>query len=148
MAERRRGELTPLEIMERLSATWFPDAMGDLATAREWVQVFDDDIVLIEPESLPHGGRHQGLPAFEEVQAGMRALWDQRIEGADYWLCAQDRVALRIEIRWTARATGRTVVLPMIDLMRFRDGRIVEIEVFLHDTKVLLDTLDPLDPVD
>jgi len=136
--------LTPLEIMERLSATWFPDAMSDPATAQEWIQVFADDIVLIEPASLPHGGRHQGLNAFEAVQAGMRELWDQRIETADYWLCAEDRVTLRIVIRWTARTTGRSVVLPMIDLMRFRDGHIVEIEVFLHDTAALLDTLAPL----
>ena len=136
------SEPTPLEIMQRLSATWFPDAMAAAETAREWVQVFADDIVLVEPASLPHGGRHEGLAAFDAVQAGMRALWEQRIEAAEYWLCAEDRVALRIVIRWTAHATGRSVTLPMIDLMTFRDGRIVEIEVFLHDTAALLATLD------
>jgi ketosteroid isomerase-like protein len=50
-------------------------------------------------------------------------------------------VALRIVIRWTARATGRTVVLPMIDMIKFRDGKIVEVEVFLQDTGALIDTL-------
>lgn len=133
---------TPVEIMEQLSATWFPDAMADPATAQAWEQVFADDIVLIEPASLPHGGRHEGLVAFEAVQAGMRALWDQRIEGAEWWRCGEDRVALRIVIRWTAHATGRSVELPMIDLMTFRDGFIAEIEVFLHDTTALLTTLD------
>jgi ketosteroid isomerase-like protein len=49
---------------------------------------------------------------------------------------------LRIVIRWSARATGRSVVLPMIDLLRFRDGKVIEVEAFLHDTKALLDTLD------
>jgi ketosteroid isomerase-like protein len=29
----------------------------------------------------------------------------------------------------------------MIDLMRFRDGLIVEVEAFVADTKALLDTL-------
>ena len=71
----------------------------------------------------------------------MRALWEQQIESAEYWPCGPDRVALRIVIRWTARLTGRSVVLPMIDLIRFRQGKIVEVEVFLQDTKTLMDTL-------
>lgn len=138
--------MTPLEAMERLSATWFPDAMADPATAERWVDVFADDVVVIEPASLPHGGRHRGLDQFRALQAAMRELWDQRIEAADYWQCAEDRVTLRIVIRWTARSTGRSVVLPMVDLLRFRDGRVVEVEAFVHDTKGLLDTLEPAEP--
>ena len=134
-------EMTPLQVMERLAATWSPDAMSDPRTAERWVELFDDGVVLVEPESLPHGGRHEGLDDFRSVQAGMRELWEQRIEGAEYWQCAEDRVVLRIVIQWTARSTGRSVVLPMIDLIRFSDGKIVQIEAFVHDTKVLLDTL-------
>jgi hypothetical protein len=29
----------------------------------------------------------------------------------------------------------------MVDLIRFCDGKIVEVEAFVHDTKALLDTL-------
>lgn len=134
-------ELTPLQVMEQLAATWSPDAMSDPRTAERWVELFDGGVVLVEPESLPHGGRHEGLDDFRSVQAGMRELWEQRIEGAEYWQCAEDRVVLRIVIRWTARATGRSVVLPMVDLIRFSDGKIVQIEAFVHDTKALLDTL-------
>jgi ketosteroid isomerase-like protein len=137
-----REPLEPLEAMARLAATWFPDAMHDPRTAQSWEELLDDAVVLREPESLPHGGRHEGLAAFRSVQAGMRQLWDQRIEGAEYWQCAEDQVVLRIVIRWTARATGRSVELPMIDLIRFRGGRIVDIEVFVQDTKSLLDTLE------
>ena len=54
-----------------------------------------------------------------------------------------DLVALRIVIRWTARESGRSVIMPMIDMLRFKDGKIVEVEPFLHDTKALLDTLQP-----
>jgi ketosteroid isomerase-like protein len=71
----------------------------------------------------------------------MRAVWDQTIETTDYWECASDLVALRIVIRWTAKATGRSVVMPMVDLIRFAGGRIVQIEAFVADTKGLLDTL-------
>ena len=132
----------PMQVMEQLAATWFPDAMTDPQTTERHIEVFDDDVTVIEPTSLPHGGRHHGLAEFRELQGRMRSLWDQRIESAEYWQCADDRVVLRIVIRWTARATGRSVVLPMIDMLRFRDGKVIEVEVFLHDTKALLDTLD------
>lgn len=137
---------TPMQAMEVLAATWSPDAMGDPKTAEQWLEVFDDNVVLIEPDSLPHGGRHEGLAGFRAAQAGMRELWEQRIEGTEYWPCGADRVALRIVIRWTARATGRSVVLPMIDLMQFRDGKVVYVEAYVQDTKALLDTLHPPTP--
>jgi hypothetical protein len=134
-------ELTATQVMETLAASWKPDAMSDPVTAERWATLFAPDIVLVEPASLPHGGSHRGLPAFHTVQAAMRELWEQRIEATTYWRCAPDLFALRIVIRWTARATGRAVVLPMVDLIRISRGQITEIEVFLHDTKALVDTL-------
>lgn len=141
MTERSPFEQTPLAAMKHLEATWSPDSMGDPATTERQVDVFDDEIVVIEPISLPHGGRHEGIEEYRALQSRMGELWEQHIESAEYWQCSEDRVVLRIVISWTARATGRSVALPMIDMLRFRDGRIVEVEVFLQDTKALLDTL-------
>lgn len=127
--------------MRTLASTWSPTSMGDPETTERQMDVFDPQMTVIEPVSLPHGGHHHGRQEYRRLQARMRELWEQQIESAEYWQCADDRVALRIVIRWTARETGRSVVLPMIDLMRFRDGKIIEVEVFLQDTKALLDTL-------
>jgi ketosteroid isomerase-like protein len=128
--------------MERLAATWQPTAMSDPATAVSWTELFSPDVVLVEPPSLPHGGRHAGIEAFAAAQAGMRELWEQRIEDAAYWLCGPDRACVRIVITWTARSTGRRVTLPMIDLISFGDGAITAIEAFVFDTAALLATLD------
>ena len=76
--------LAPLEIMERLSATWYPDAMGSSSTVASWTALLSPDVVLVEPPSLPHGGVHEGLEAFGKAQAGMRELWEQRIVDATY----------------------------------------------------------------
>ncbi len=133
---------TPMAVMKRLAATWSSDSMADPHTTERQLDVFDDDVTVIEPLSLPHGGRHRGLDEYRSLQSQMRLLWDQRILATEYWSCGDDRVALRIVIRWSARATGRSVVLPMIDLIKFRAGKIVEVEAFLQDTKALLDTLD------
>jgi ketosteroid isomerase-like protein len=132
----------PLEVMKLLAATWSPTSLGDTQTTERQLEVFDDEVTVLEPDSLPHGGRHRGFDEYRSLQEKMRALWEQSIESAEYWQCADDRVALRIVIRWTARATGRSVVMPMIDMLRFKDGKIVEVEPFVHDTKALLDTLN------
>lgn len=134
--------MTPLEIMQRLSATWYPDALAAESTAASWTELFSPGVTLVEPPSLPHGGVHVGLEAFAEVQAKMRELWQQRILDAEYWQCAPDRVALRILIEWTATATGKSVTLPMIDLIEFGAGAITRVEAFLFDTAALLATLD------
>jgi ketosteroid isomerase-like protein len=135
-------EPTPLEVMAKLAGTWAPDSMGNPTTTESQLELFDENMTILEPISLPHGGRHHGIKEYRELQERMRTLWEQRIEATDYWQCGEDRVALRIVIAWTARTTGRRIVLPMIDLMKFRHGKIVEVEVFLQDTKALLDTLD------
>jgi ketosteroid isomerase-like protein len=136
--------MTPMEIMDRLATTWSPLAMTDPTTTERQLDVFADDLVVIEPDSLPQGGRHCGADEFRKLQMCMRELWEQRIEGSEYWQAAEDLVVLRIVIRWTARSTGRSAVVPMIDMLRFREGKIVEVEAWVRDTKVLLDTLEPI----
>ena len=43
---------------------------------------------------------------------------------------------------WTARATGRSATVDVVELFRVADGRIVEIRVFQQDTHALLATLE------
>lgn len=129
--------------MELLSATWTPDSMGKKETADQQVELFADNVTIIEPDSLPHGGRHEGLAAYRALQAAMSELWEQTIESTEYWPSGDERVTLRIVITWRARSTGRSATIPMIDLLRFEDGLIVEVEAFVRDTAALLATLDP-----
>jgi ketosteroid isomerase-like protein len=133
---------SPMAVMQKLAATWSSDSMGDAGATERQLDLLAEDVTIIEPLSLPHGGRHHGLDEYRSLQNQMRLLWEQQIVQTEYWPCGDDRVALRIVIRWSARATGRSVVLPMIDLITFRHGQIVEVEAFLQDTKALLDTLD------
>lgn len=100
-------EPTPLEVMAKLAGTWAPDSMGNPTTTENQLELFDENMTILEPISLPHGGRHHGVKAYRELQERMRALWEQRIEATDYWQCGEDRVALRIVIAWTARDYGK-----------------------------------------
>ena len=42
---------------------------------------------------------------------------------------------------WTAKATGRSATVDVVELFSFADGRISEIRVFPQDTHLLLATL-------
>jgi hypothetical protein len=43
---------------------------------------------------------------------------------------------------WTAKATGRSATVDVVELLSFRDDLVAEIRVFQQDTAVLLATLD------
>jgi hypothetical protein len=43
---------------------------------------------------------------------------------------------------WTAKATGRSATVDVVELFRVANGKVTEIRVFQQDVKALLDTLD------
>ena len=118
----------------------------DLTSAKSQKAMLDaytTDFELVEPPSLPHGGVHQGAEAWLKVHEVMRSLWHQKVwidEVMD--LPEHDLIVLYSTMEWTAKATGKTVRFPAVEVLRFRDARIAKIEMFLQDTKVILDTLE------
>jgi uncharacterized protein len=43
---------------------------------------------------------------------------------------------------WTAKTTGRSAAVEVVELFSFRDGKVSQIRVFQQDTHMLLGTLD------
>lgn len=108
------------------------------------VASFTEDFEVVEPPSLPHGGVHRGREAWLEMHKTMRSLWSQKVKPVHIWDVPEaDLIVLNSEMEWTANATGRTATFPAVELLHFRDGLICKVEMFLQDTKVVLDTLEP-----
>lgn len=106
------------------------------------LEAFTEDFEIIEPPSLPYGGVHKGRDAWLKMQGTMRSLFQQKVWIDHIWdLPEEDLIVLYSTMEWTANSTGRTVKFPAVELLRFRDGRIAQVELFLQDTKVILDTL-------
>jgi ketosteroid isomerase-like protein len=103
--------------------------------------LFHPDIRVQQPASLPHGGWHDGADGMAQMGAEFARHWDRtitnpRISGGADW-------ALQVtEQRFTAKATGRSVTMDVVELFAFADGRISEIRVFQHDTYAMMATLD------
>ena len=108
------------------------------------VDAFTPDYVMVEPPSLPHGGIWEGRDEWLKMNAMMRSLWDQKVVPVHVWdVPEDDLIILNSHMEWTAKTTGKTVSFPAIELLYFRDAKICKVEMFLQDTKIILDTLEP-----
>lgn len=129
-----------------LKLTQLADFENDLTSEKAQTAMLDaytDDFVLVEPPSLPHGGTHRGKEQWLKVHEIMRSLWQQKVHIEHLWEVPEDDVILlHTTMEWTAVTTGKTVTFPAIEVLKFRDGKIAGVDMFLQDTKVILDTLE------
>lgn len=93
-----------------------------------------------QPASLPHGGWHDGRDGMVAMSATFaehwdRAITDPRISGCD------DTVVQVTTQTWTAKTTGRSATVDVVELFDVVDGQITQIRVFQQDTALLLATL-------
>jgi ketosteroid isomerase-like protein len=107
------------------------------------LEAFTPDFVIVVPSSLPQGGVWEGRDEWLKMNAKMRELWESKnIPQAMWDVPEDDLVVLYSRKEWTARSTGKTVEFPAVELLHFRDAKICKVEMFLQDTKVILDALE------
>jgi ketosteroid isomerase-like protein len=111
---------------------------GDREGARA---LLDPDLRIEQPASLPHGGVHHGPEGMDAMGATFAEHWERTIGPAEVRGSGDTAVQLTTQT-WTARTTGRSATVDVVELFRAADGRIVEIRVFQQDTHALLATLD------
>lgn len=99
------------------------------------------DLRIEQPASLPHGGAHRGPDGMDAMGARFAEHWERTIGEADVRSCGDTAVQVTTQT-WTARATGRSATVDVVELFRVDGGSIVEIRVFQQDTHALLQTLD------
>ncbi len=112
---------------------------GDLEAARS---LYDPELRIEQPASLPHGGWHTGLDGMAAMAERFAAHWERQIVGAEVLGWGADRAVQVTTQTWTATATGRAATVDVVELFRVVGGRITEIRVFQQDTAALLATLD------
>jgi ketosteroid isomerase-like protein len=94
-----------------------------------------------QPGSLPHGGRHDGPEGMQAMGRTFADHWDRTIGDSRILGCGEQVVQVTTQT-WTARETGPSVTVDVVELFSFADGLIAEIRVFQQDTHLLLTTLD------
>jgi uncharacterized protein len=98
------------------------------------------DFHIQQPESLPHGGWHDGREGMLRMGATFGSYWDRVISNPRILACGLSAVQVTTQT-WTARETGRSATVDVVELFSVADGLISEIRVFQQDTHLLLETL-------
>jgi uncharacterized protein len=110
---------------------------GDAEAALEFIH---PDVVAHEPESLPYGGEYRGKDAFldmmtkivetAEVEATLLDMHD-----------AGDTVVAVFLAKYTSRASGNSIEMPVSEIYGFTDGLISSVNIFYKDSKAFLDAI-------
>jgi ketosteroid isomerase-like protein len=95
-----------------------------------------------QPASFPHGGWHDGVEGMVSMGTTFAQHWDRTISEPRILGCGDTVVQVTTQT-WTAKTTGRSATVDVVELFAFADGQIREIRVFQQDTHLLLATLDP-----
>jgi hypothetical protein len=101
-----------------------------------------DEVVVIEPSSLPYGGTTTSRDAFfENVLGYLNQRASFRLETAEVFGDG-DRFAGHLTGTLTAEGSGETFLLSQAELYEVTDGAISKVEVFQHDTLGLIEFFD------
>ena len=124
----------PLAVVEEMGQRF---QAGDREGA--W-QLLHPNFRIQQPLSLPHGGWHRGPEGMVEMAAQFGQHWDRTIDSSRLLGCGDAVVQVTTQT-WTAKATGKSATVDVVELFSFADGLISEIRVFQQDTHLLLATL-------
>jgi ketosteroid isomerase-like protein len=92
-----------------------------------------DDFAVHEAGGLPYSGEYRGPQAFFELFANMNEQMELTPDPAIQYLLAHKTVAMRYRLKFTARATGVSVEMGLVEIYTVRDGLIAELDVYYKD---------------
>jgi uncharacterized protein len=100
-----------------------------------------ESLVVREAESLPYGGEYRGLQGFRALLAKLTQSW-ATVSFADFNYATGDDLVVAMFLMYaTARATRQETSFRVMEIWRFRAGKVVAIEPYYWDTHALLNTL-------
>ena len=96
-------------------------------------KLLHDDFVVYEAGGVPYSGEYRGPQGFFELFAKMNEVMELAPDPAVQFLLADDTVAVRYRLKFTARASGQSVEMGLVEIYTVRDGLIVELDVYYKD---------------
>lgn len=100
-----------------------------------------EDCVLYEADVLPYGGVYRGRDVMKDALKGVIARFDEFEFKIFNFLASGDEVVVHLQIKGIGRDSRKPFQIPILELWRIRDGKIVELRPFLYDAAALADAL-------
>lgn len=110
----------------------FSRALGenDLDRARS---LLHEDLVVHEAGGLPYSGEYRGPQGFFELFAAMNELLELEPGPVVRQSLDEDTVVSRFRLRFTARASQRSVEMDLVEIYRITDAQIIDLDVYYKD---------------
>jgi ketosteroid isomerase-like protein len=95
---------------------------------------FAEDVVAYEADGLPYAGVFKSLSECRRLFNEMMTAWSHVQWDVKEFAGGGDIVVVAFDATFTARKSGKTFKMPILELWRFREGKVVELRPFYYDT--------------
>ena len=125
----------PIDATAQENRRIFAEALNRMAggDADAFWNIFDPEVVFHEASCLPYGGAYRGIEETKRGYMAMCASYSEMASQQEALLASRDMVILYQTITFTVAANGRKGTLPVAEMFRFRNGRIVEWRALYSD---------------
>jgi len=96
--------------------------------------LFAADAELHEAPSLPYGGVYRGLAAVQRGSKLVFNAWKDFTYEVLQYTAGGDLVIVHVMICGVGKNTGKSFSMPIAELWRVKDGKVVELRPFYYDT--------------
>lgn len=110
----------------------FSKALGE-KNLGEACNLLHDDLVVYEAGGLPYSGDYHGPHGFVELLTKMNDVLELAAGPIVQHPLPDDTVVSRFRLKFTARASGKSVEMGLVEIYRVRDGMIVALDVYYKD---------------
>jgi uncharacterized protein len=127
----RRNRQAILDLLDKAEA----------GTADDFWDIFDPDVTFHEADCLPYGGAHRGLEATKRGYARLGATFAELTTVIEAVLAAGDIVIVYQTVTFRPRENSNSLTLPVSELFRFRDGKVIEWRAMYFDSNKVAKTI-------
>ncbi|MFF2807754.1 nuclear transport factor 2 family protein [Streptomyces sp. NPDC058000] len=138
MATTRTTDTTTLlHRMYEAEAAYLAAGGPGVASFAPLAPFFAPDVVLHQAAALPYGGTWHGHAGMTDFFLAMSAAWEAFDMLEQEFLVTGETAVVLTQVRARARATGRELAFPILQMITIRDGRITEVRPFYWDTATI-----------
>lgn len=95
---------------------------------------FHPEAVMIEADGLPYGGTYRGVEAIRRGIETAVATWDDFAGELENVAVSGNLAYVYVHLRGKGKKSGKSFAFPIVEVSRFRDGKVVEFRPFYFDT--------------
>ena len=136
---------SPRDVIERFyaaEAAYMNAGGGDAgASFADMAATLDPDVMLHQSPDLPWGGEFRGHAGYEEWAKQMSRAFDRLEVKDNRFFTDSDTVIITCRLVTRSRAAGKTLDLPMTQVVRVRSGRIAEFRPFYWNVPAYRETV-------